>query len=121
VYLLSGDQTADIFVTVGAAQSTDITQALSADIHAVTGVIGMQVGPMGTPSTFHGQNFNLGVSVSYQGTLSTQQGTTPIFGVFVELMNTSTGQSAFSDFSANSIAALKAHAAEADSMDNSLG
>jgi hypothetical protein len=121
VYLRSGDQMADIFVTVGAAQSTDITQALSADIQNDIAGQAIQVGPMGTPSAVHGQSFNLAVSASYQGTLSTQQGTSPIFGVFVELMNTSTGQSAFSDYYAFSVADLKAHAAEADSMDNSLG
>ena len=122
VHLLSSDKTADIYITVGPAQSTDITQVLSADIQKrLEGVTGVQVVHTAQPEEFHGQNFNRAVTASYQGTWSTQQGTTPIFGVFAELLNTSSGQSAFIDYSANSIAALNAHTAEADSMTNSLG
>jgi hypothetical protein len=121
VVLVSGDQTAGIYIAVGGARLTDITQELSANIQKYIAGEAVQVGPMGTPWVFPGQNFNLRVFASYQGTWSSQQGTTPIFGVFNELLNTSTGQSAFIDYFSASSATLTAKAAEANSMINSLG
>ena len=121
VSVLSGDG-AGIFVTVGPASSMNITQVLSADMQTMIGGNAVQVGPMSTPSTYAGQNFNLRVSASYQGTRSSQQSTYPIFGVCFELLNTSTGQSAYIDyFSVDSVTPLSDHAAEATRMISSLG
>jgi hypothetical protein len=121
VVLVGSDNATQMFITVGKAQSADISQDLSADIQGVAkNLTDLQVGQGGQPGAIQGQNFQQELVVRYQATISTQQGTTPVFGAFGELLNPSTGESAFIDLNGTSSAALKAISNDADSMINSM-
>ena len=115
-----------LLVSLGDALSTDIGKALSEEIRLYVGE-SAQVSPLGKPSARKGKNFTQAVSAPYrcapssQGTSSNPACPSDSVGIFTYLLNTSTGQGAFIDFSAPTKSALQAHKADADKMINSLG
>ena len=54
-----------------------------------------------TTKPLHGANFQQEASIDYSADGSSQSGTIPVIGSFIELLNTSTHQSAFVIFEQN--------------------
>lgn len=106
VLLTNSDSTVNFFVTVGKAQSTDVQQELMLDIKGLeTNLTNVQL-TGAQQMTTTGNNFPQAAGVNYTADVSTQQGTTALTGAFFELLNPSTGGSAFIDFAAASADAL---------------
>jgi len=122
VMLLSADSTAEMFVTVGAAESTDITQVLSDDIkNLVNGYLtNIQLLSKSQVGTIQSNNFQQKLAIAYSADLQTQQGSTPVVGVFIELLNPTTQNSAYIDLHAVSDAAFNAAENDAVAMVNSM-
>jgi hypothetical protein len=125
VLLINGASTAEFFVTVGKASSTDIAQELSNDIANYTKssssvLSNVQVTNKGQPTSVQSSHFQQELGAGYSGSLQTQQGTISVVGVFLELLNTSNGGSAFVDVHAVNKNALQPAAKDGDSMVNSM-
>jgi len=111
-----------MIVQVKDADSTDIQQALLADIQAANsnykgGLQGVMPDP---PTTLQGSNFQQKMSSHYMANLITQWGTTVVYGVVTELLNPSTRLSAFINLYSNQSDALRAAEPDADAMISSM-
>jgi hypothetical protein len=123
VLLINADTSAEMFVAVGKVSGTDIAQVLSVDIKNVTSggaFSNVQLTTQGQPNTLQSDRFQQELAVGYTADLQTQQGTIPVVGVFLELLNTSTGESAFVDVHAVSSDAMKKAAKDGDAMISSM-
>ncbi len=110
------DGSADLFVTAGQAQSSDVTTDLQDDVQGLSqNISDMQFG-QASQDTVNGQNFQQVASASFTGTVSTQQGTNQIYGVVLEALNPSTGISEFAVLTAYSQSDLQSNADAADQM-----
>ena len=119
VTLLNSDSTVEMFATVGKANSTDIKAELANDIKRETtggGMTNVQLNPGDPPTALQGTNFQKMYGVDYSGDVSTQQGTTALTGTFIELLNPSTGLSAFIDTNSASNDALNKATTDAGKM-----
>lgn len=121
VILTNSAGDAELFVTVGRAQSSDIGQDLQADIQGVaSNFSGLQLGQPSAPQSGNGTNFTQAEVVRFTGGEATQQGTVQVTGIFNELLNPNTGLSAFLVLSAQSDSALQSAAQDADAMVSSM-
>jgi hypothetical protein len=122
VILMNADKTAMLFVAAGVTDSKDAAQVLDADIQKFVEENGLANTKVTKPKTgtLDSKNFQEVVSRGFTGDLETQQGTINLVGMFAELMNTSTGMSAFIVFNAPSEDDYDAAADDADSMIGSL-
>ncbi|MCK8643122.1 hypothetical protein M0678_05055 [Mycobacterium colombiense] len=113
VALNNADTTAQLRITVKPAGGADAASLLQADIDQFTGgaaAILTDVNRLNPPDTkpLPGANFQQEASVNYTATVVNPQGTIPVIGTFTELLNTSTGRSAFIDFRQDSSATTQA-------------
>ncbi|BCZ25253.1 hypothetical protein MYSE111917_13380 [Mycobacterium senriense] len=113
VALNNADTSAQLRVTVKPAGGTDAAGLLQADIAQFTSgasAILTDVNRLNPPDTkpLPGANFQEQASVNYTATVVNPQGTIPVIGTFTELLNTSTGRSAFIDFRQDSSATTQA-------------
>lgn len=113
VALNNADTSAQLRVTVKPAGGTDAAGLLQADIAQFTSgasAILTDVNRLTPPDTkpLPGANFQQQASVNYTATVVNPQGTIPVIGTFTELLNTSTGRSAFIDFRQDSSATTQA-------------
>lgn len=115
--LLNAQQTAQMLITTGKGQSSNISQDLASDIQsAAKDFTDLKLGQAEQPATINGKNFQQGLAVTFQATISTQQGTGPVFGGFAELLNPSSGLSAFVEFIAPSPSEFKRNTPDAQAM-----
>jgi hypothetical protein len=123
VLLVNGDTSATLFVALDKVKSHDVVDALVNIVNrfnsADSPIRNVQMAGL-TKDTLRSNNFQDVAAIAYTADVSTQQGTTPVYGVFLELLNTSTGESAFLDLSASSMDAGKAAAGDVDSMMSSM-
>ncbi|WP_224188775.1 hypothetical protein [Mycobacterium avium] len=113
VALNNSDTTAQLRITVKPGAGTDAAALLQADIDQYTGgasAILTDVNRLGPPETtpLQGPNFQQQASLNYTATVVHPQGSIPVIGTFTELLNTSTGRSAFVDFRQDSRATTQA-------------
>jgi hypothetical protein len=122
VILMNGDKTAMLFVTAGVTDSKDTAAVLDADIQKFVEENSLANAKVTKPKTgtLDSKNFQEVVSRGFVGDLETQQGTINLVGMFAELMNTSTGMSAFIVFNAPSQDDYDASAEDADNMIGSM-
>ncbi len=112
-----------MFVAVGTVEETDITRLLNSHIQTETeaaGLSDLQLGEFGDVTPTEEPRFTQFLGVPYTATMSTQQGTMPITGVFAELLNPSTGLSAFINYFAGNQTDLDANMPDADKMLSSM-
>lgn len=123
VELNSQNYTANLAVFVGQAKTTDSAEQLTTDIDGFTDAAGfsnVKLNKKPTTTPMNGNNFQEGTARGYTAQVSTQQGTADVSGAFVELMNTSTGMSAFLVLATDSQDTLKATADDVDKMISSM-
>jgi hypothetical protein len=122
VILMNADKSAMLFVTAGVTDSKDAAEVLDADIQKFVEENGMANVKVTKPKTgtLDSKNFQETVTRGFTGDLETQQGTLNLVGMFAELMNTSTGMSAFIVYNAPSEDEYDASAEDADSMISSM-
>jgi hypothetical protein len=117
--LANGDNSATLMVALDKVKSHDVVDALVNIVNrfnsADSPIRNVQLAGL-TKDTLRSNNFQDVAAIAYSADLSTQQGTIPVYGVFMELLNTSTGESAFLDLSATNMNAGKAAAEDVDSM-----
>lgn len=103
VALSNADASAQLRVTVKPAGGTDAVALLQADKDQLTGdaapILG-NVRDVGEPHTnaVAGRKFQQEASVDYTADVLAPEGAIPVIGSFTELLNPSTGQSAFIDY-----------------------
>ncbi|OBF10320.1 hypothetical protein A5730_07425 [Mycobacterium sp. ACS4054] len=103
VALSNADASAQLRVTVKPAGGTDAVAVLQADKDQLTGdaaAILSNVRNVGEPHTnaVAGRKFQQEASVDYTADVLAPEGAIPVIGSFTELLNPSTGQSAFIDY-----------------------
>lgn len=103
VALNNAGGSAQMRVTVKPAGGTDAVAVLQADINQYTSsasAILSDVRNLTAPETkpLQSNNFQQEAFIDYTANVVNAQGTIPVIGTFTELLNTSTGQSAFIDF-----------------------
>lgn len=106
VALYNADSSAQLQVTVKTADGTDVAAVLQGDIDRLTGDPSSDLTNVKnlTPPVIkmlQGDNFQQKASIDYTGVVSSPRRTVPVLGTFSELLNTSTGLSAFIDFRQN--------------------
>lgn len=122
VILMNADKTAMLFITAGVTDSKDAAAVLDADVQKFVEENSMSNVKVTKPKTgtLDSKNFQEVVSRGFMGDLETQQGTMNLVGMFAELMNTSTGMSAFIVYNAPSQDDYDASSEDADKMIGSL-
>jgi hypothetical protein len=120
--LMNADKTAMLFVTAGVSDSKDAAEVLAADMQKFAEENSMANVKVTKPKTgtLDSKNFQEVVSRGFTGDLETQQGTINLVGMFAELMNTSTGMSAFIVYNAPSEDDYDASSEDADTMISSM-
>jgi hypothetical protein len=105
VVLHNGFSTASMEIRAKPASGTDPVAVLQGDINnlgvTVTGLINVKNLTAPTTKPLQGANFQQEASIDYSADGSSQSGTIPVIGSFIELLNTSTHQSAFIIFEQN--------------------
>lgn len=105
VVLHNGFSTAAMEIRAKPAGGTDPVAVLQGDINnlgvTVTGLINVKTLTAPTTKPLRGANFQQEASIDYSADGSSQAGTIPVIGSFIELLNTSTHQSAFIIFEQN--------------------
>jgi hypothetical protein len=105
VVLHNGFSTAAMEIRAKPASGTDPVAVLQGDINnlgvTVTGLINVKNLTAPTTKPLQGANFQQEASIDYSADGSSQSGTIPVIGSFIELLNTSTHQSAFIIFEQN--------------------
>ncbi|WP_370496296.1 hypothetical protein [Mycobacterium sp. pR1184] len=124
VALSNNDSSAQLQVAVKPAGGADLVGMLQADINQLTGTpaAGLSnVKNLDAPITraVQGNKFQQEAFINYTADVSGPQGPIPVIGTFNELLNTSTGQSAFIDFRQNDNATTQVDN-DGGSMINSL-
>jgi hypothetical protein len=116
--LSNSDQTAELFVTAGHADTPDIAQESSMLINQVIQGGGLtNVEQALTPvESVQGKNFQKIIEVDYTANVQTSQGTDQLYGGWVTFYNASTGMSGFLDFYAPTQALFKAALPDAAQM-----
>jgi hypothetical protein len=105
VVLHNGFSTAAMEIRAKPASGTDPVAVLQGDINnlgvTVTGLTNVKNVTAPTTKPVPGRNFQQEASIDYSADGSSQSGTIPVIGSFIELLNTSTHQSAFIVFEQN--------------------
>src|SRR5271167_3669580 len=105
VLLHNGFSTAAMEIRAKPASGTDPVAVLQGNINnlgvTVTGLTNVKNLTAPTTKPLHGANFQQEASIAYSADGSSQSGTIPVIGSFIELLNTSTHQSAFVIFEQN--------------------
>ena len=105
VVLHNGFSTAAMEIRAKPASGTDPPAVLQGDINnlgvTVTGLTNVQNLSAPTTKPLQGAHFQQEASINYSADGSSQSGTVPVIGSFIELLNTSTHQSAFIIFEQN--------------------
>jgi hypothetical protein len=105
VVLHNGFSTAAMEIRAKPASGTDPVAVLQGDINnlgvTVTGLTNVKNLTAPTTKPVPGKNFQQEASIDYSADGSSQSGTVPVIGSFIELLNTSTHQSAFIIFEQN--------------------
>jgi hypothetical protein len=116
--LINSDQSADLFVDAGSANTSDIGQESSMLINQniqSAGLTNVQQYPA-QPQPLQGKNFNQLLEVDYTANLQTNQGTDQIYGGWVTLYNSVTGVSGLFNLYAGSQDTFKAALSDAAQM-----
>ncbi len=111
VALNNADGSAQTRVAVKQAGGTDVVAALQANMNqyaASSGLTNMRDLSAPITTTPQSARFQQKASIDYTADVSGQQGAIPVLGAFSELLNTSTGLSAFIDFRQNNNATPQA-------------
>jgi hypothetical protein len=111
VALSNADGSAQLRVAVKPAGGADPAAALQADMDQYTSSAGLSnLSNVTAPNTqpVQSPNFQQEASVDYTAEVPSAQGSIPVLGTFTELLNTSTGRSAFIDFRQNNNATPQA-------------
>lgn len=113
VALNNADTSAQMRVTIKPAGGTDVVAVLQADTNQLTGSSSAQFSNVSNLSapvtrTLQSAKFQQEAFINYTATVVNQQGTIPVIGTFTELLNTTSGQSAFVDFRQDSNATTQA-------------
>jgi hypothetical protein len=105
VVLHNGFSTAAMEIRAKSASGTDPVAVLQGDINnlgaTVTGLTNVNNLTAPTTKPLQGANFQQEASIDYSADGSSQAGAIPVIGSFIELLNTSTHQSAFIIFEQN--------------------
>jgi hypothetical protein len=113
VALYNADSSAQLQVTVRTADGTDVVAVLQGDIDQLTSKPSSDLANVRNLTApiikmLQGNNFQQKASIDYTADVSSPRRTVPVLGTFSELLNTSTGLSAFIDFRQNDNATAQA-------------
>jgi hypothetical protein len=122
VMLMNAKKDAMLLVAAGVADSKDAAAVLDADMRKFIENFGLTnvKGTKPKTGTLDSKTFQESVSRGFTGDAETQQGTINVVGMFAELMNTSTGMSAFIVYQAPGQDEYDASAEDADKMISSM-